>query len=210
MFVHDPKNDILVYTDGRRSGKTLLYDPKTKQYSDGGPVPRTLDETLSMFCTRVYDPELGVVAIFPTGKDWKLGDPAPKKLKLEECAMRTFAYDVKTKKWRDLAPKNQEQVPYSALPGVAYDSRNRAILLVKSDHSGDYPPNDPKIPYGTLWVLDLAKNTWTQAAEGPKTRLNLGSMTYDPKLNLAICRTPHALWVYRYKGGCPDDAFSSK
>ena len=146
MFVHDPKHDILVYTDGRRSGKTLLYDPKTKKYSDGGPVPRTLNETLSMFCTRVYDPELGVVAIFPTGKDWKLGDPPPGKLKLEECAMRTFAYDVKTKKWRDLAPKNQEQVPYSALPGVAYDSRNRAILLVKSDHGGDYPPDDPKIP----------------------------------------------------------------
>jgi hypothetical protein len=31
------------------------------------------------------------VAIFPTGKDWKLGDPPPGKLKLEECAMRTFA-----------------------------------------------------------------------------------------------------------------------
>jgi len=95
------------------------------------------------------------VAIFPTGKDWKMGDPPPRKLKLEDCAMRTFAYDVKTKKWRDLAPRNQEKVPYSALPGVAYDSRNRALLLVKSDHGGDYPPNDARIPYGTLWVLDL-------------------------------------------------------
>jgi hypothetical protein len=61
-----------------------------------------------------------------------------------------------------------------------------------------------------LWVLDLAKNTWTQAASGPKARLTLGSMTYDPKLNLAICRTSSNLWVYRYKGGCPADAFSSK
>ena len=210
MFVHDPKNDILVYTDGRRSGKTLLYDPKTQQYSDGGPVPRTLDETRSMFCTRIYDPELGVVAVFPTGKNWKIGDPSPGKLKLEECAMRTFAYDVKAKQWRDLAPKNQGQVPFSALPGVAYDSRHRAILLVRSDHGGGYPPDDPKIPYGTLWVLDLAKNSWTQAASGPKARLNLGSMTDDPKLNLAICRTPHALWVYRYKGGCPADAFRTE
>jgi len=84
-----------------------------------------------------------------------MGDPPPRKLKLEDCAMRTFAYDVKTKKWRDLAPRNQEKVPYSALPGVAYDSRNRALLLVKSDHGGDYPPNDARIPYGTLWVLDL-------------------------------------------------------
>src|SRR5262245_2190460 len=209
MFVHDPRNDLLVYTDGRRSGKTLLYDPKTKTYSDGGPVPRTLDETLSMFCTRVYDPELGIVAIFPTGKDWKMGDPPPRKMKLEDCAMRTFTYDVKTKKWRDLAPRNQEKVPYSALPGVAYDSRNRAILLVKSDHGGDYPPNDASIPHGTLWVLDLASNTWKEAAAGPTGRLNLGAMTYDPKSNLAICRS-RGLWVYRYKGGCPADAFSSR
>jgi len=34
-------------------------------------------------------------------------------------------------------------------------------------------------------------------------------MTYDPKLNLALCRS-HGLWVYRYKGGCPADAFSSR
>jgi hypothetical protein len=93
---------------------------------------------------------------------------------------------------------------------VAYDSRNRALLLVKSDHGGDYPPNDPKIPYGTLWVLDLASNTWTQAASGPNARLNLGSMTYDPNLNLAICRSAHRLWVYRSKGGCPTDAFQTQ
>jgi hypothetical protein len=139
-----------------------------------------------------------------------MGDPPPGKLKLEECAMRTFAYDLKTKKWRDLAPKNENAVPFCALPGVAYDSRNRAILMVKSDHGGDYPPDDPKIPYGTLWVLDLAKNTWRQAAAGPTGRLTLGSMTYDPKLNLAICRSSHKLWVYRYKGGCPADAFLAK
>jgi hypothetical protein len=47
-------------------------------------------------------------------------------------------------------------------------------------------------------------------ASEPKARLNLGSMTYDPKLNLALCRTPHALWVYRYKGGCPADAFRTE
>jgi hypothetical protein len=60
-------------------------------------------------------------------------------------------------------------------------------------------------------VLDLASNTWTQVASGPAARLNLGSMTYDPKLNLAICRTSHhGLWVYRYKGGCPADAFPTR
>jgi hypothetical protein len=34
-------------------------------------------------------------------------------------------------------------------------------------------------------------------------------MTYDPKLNIAICRS-RGLWVYRYKGGCPADAFRAE
>lgn len=51
-----------------------------------------------------------------------------------------------TKAWRDLAPKNQEQVPQSALPGVAYDSRNRAILLVKSDHAATIRQTIPRFP----------------------------------------------------------------
>jgi hypothetical protein len=210
MFVHDPRNDLLVYTDGRRAGKTYLYDPKTKIFADGGPVPRTTDETLTMFSTRVYDPELGVVAIFPTGKDWKMGDPRPGKLTLDQLVMRTLAYDVKTKHWRDLAPKNQEKVPYSGMPGVAYDSRNRAILLINSDH-GDVKPLDPSVPYGKLWILDLASNTWTEAASGPSRKLHMSSMAYDPRLNLVVCRFAHSgLWVYRFKGGCPADAFAGK
>lgn len=46
--------------------------------------------------------------------------------------------------------------------------------------------------------------------EGPAARFNLGSMTYDSTLNFAIYRTSRALWVYRYKGGCPADAFRAK
>jgi hypothetical protein len=211
MFVHDPKNDLLIYTDGRRNQKTYIYDPSKRTWTDGGPVPLTTDETLTMFSNRVYDPEVGVVAIFPTGKDWKIGDPAPAKgLRLEQLAMRTFAYDVKARKWRDLAPKDQDKVPYCGMPGVAYDSKNRAILMVKSDH-GDIQPLDAKVPYGTLWVLDLASNAWKPATSGPPAKLNLASMAYDPKLNLAICRYGHrGLWVYRYQGGCPADAFTKE
>jgi hypothetical protein len=209
MFVHDPKNDLLVYTDGRRHKKTYIYDPKQKTWTDGGPVPLTTDETLTMFSSRVYDPEVGIVAIFPTVKDWKIGDPPPAKgAKLEQLGMRTFAYDVKTRKWRDLAPKNEDKLPYCGMPGVAYDSRNRQVLLLKSDH-GDIQPLDPKVPYGTLWTLDLASNTWQEAPSGPNAKLNLASMAYDPNLNLAICRFGHkGLWVYRRKGDCPADAFT--
>jgi hypothetical protein len=211
MFVHDSKNDLLIYTDGRRNQKTYIYDPKKRTWTDGGPVPLTTDETLTMFSNRVYDPELGVVAIFPTGKDWKIGDPPPAKgLRLEQLAMRTFAYDVKARKWRDLAPKDQDKVPYCGMPGVAYDSKNRVILMLKSDH-GDIQPLDPKVPYGTLWVLDLASNAWKPATTGPPAKLNLASMAYDAKLNLAICRFGHrGLWVYRYQGGCPVDAFTER
>lgn len=209
MFVHDPQSDLLVYTDGRRNKKTYLYDPSKRTWTDGGPVPLTIDETLSMFSSRVYDPDLGVVAIFPTGKDWKLGDPAPAKLKLEELAMRTLAYDTKTKKWRDLAPKNQEQVPFCGMPGVAYDAKTRSLFLLKSDH-GDIRPLDPTVPYGTLWVLDLASNTWKPAATGPASKLYMASMAFDPKLNLLVCRFGQGLWVFRHKGGCPTNAFAEK
>lgn len=209
MFVHDPKTDLLVYTDGRRAGKTYLYDPKTGKYTDAGPVPRTAsDETLTMFTSRVYNPEIGVIAVFPTGKEWKMGDPRPGKLDLDQLALRTFAFDVKTKQWRDLAPKNQEKVPYSGMPGIAYDSHNRTVLMLNSDH-GDVKPLDPTVPYGKLWVLDLAANSWSEASSGPNKKLHMSSMAYDPKLNLVVCRFMHGgLWAYRFKGGCPDDAFT--
>lgn len=208
MFVHDAKHDLLVYTDGRRHQKTYIYDPKNKTWTDGGPVPLSIEETLSMFSSRVYDPELGVIAIIPGWKDWKMGDPKPKGQPLDQLMMRTFAYDVVKKQWRDLAPANQEKVPFSGMPGVAYDSRNRAILLVKSDH-GDIKPLDPSVPYGTQWVLDLATNRWKEAAPGPKHKLHMASMAYDARYNLMICRVAHnGFWAYRYKGGCPADAFT--
>ena len=66
-----------------------------------------------------------------------------------------------------------------------------------------------RLGLGTLWTLDLASKTWQEATSGPNAKLNLASMAYDPKLNLAICRFGHReLWVYRCKGGCPADAFT--
>lgn len=210
MFVHDLKHDVLVYVDGRRHQKTYLYDPKKRTWTDGGPCPLSTDETLAMFSARVYDYEIGVIAIIPGWKDWKLGDPRPTSKKLTDLAVRTFAYDVVKKQWRDLAPTNQEKVPYGGMLGVAYDSRNRRVVVFKSDH-GDVKPLDPKVPYGTLSVLDLATNTWEAAAPGPNERLNLASMTYDPRLNVVLCRFYHrGLWAYRCQGGCPPDAFPLK
>ena len=121
--------------------------------------------------------------------------------------MRTYAYDVTTQKWRDLAPTNEDKVPICGMPGIAYDSRNRAIMMVKSDH-GDIKPLDPTVPYGSLWVLDLAKNSWSELKAGPSAKLYMASMTYDPRLNLILCRFSHKwLWAYRWNGDCPEKAF---
>jgi hypothetical protein len=209
MFVYDAMNDKIVYLDGRRSGKTYIYDPKTGKYSDGGPCPPSISEGLSMFSSRVYDPELGVIAIVPSLRDWKVGDPPFKRdgITADKVAMRTFAYDVTTQKWRDLAPKNQDKVPICGMPGISYDSRNRAIMMVKSDH-GDVKPLDPTVPYGSLRVLDLATNSWSELKAGPSAKLYMASMTYDPRLNLTLCRFSHkGLWAYRWKGECPEKAF---
>src|SRR5687767_6620296 len=48
-------------------------------------------------------------------------------------------------------------------------------------------PDDPKIPLGTLWVIDLAKNTWTQAASGPKAHPGFD----DVRPQIESCDYPH-------------------
>ncbi len=165
QLVYDAKHDVVVYADTWNARKTFLYDPKTNKWSDGGPCPK-FDKpggNLQVYINRVYDPEVGVIMILPSGG-----------------AMKTFAYDVATKKWRDLDPKGSAEVPYCTIPGIAYDSRNRAVILIKSDH------NSSDALSGQVRILDLATNTWKEGTPLPaKLCLNMGSAAYDANHNLA-------------------------
>jgi hypothetical protein len=192
QLVYDAKHDVVVYADTWNARKTFLYDPRTNKWSDGGPCPE-FDKpggNLQVYINRVYDPEVGVIMILPRGK-----------------AMKTFAYDVATRKWRDLNPKGSAEVPYCTIPGIVYDSRNRAVILIKSDH------NSSDALTGQVRILDLATNTWKEGTPLPaRLCLNMGSAAYDANHNLVLCTTGSGgkLWFYRYKGGCPADAFLAK
>ena len=65
------------------------------------------------------------------------------------------------------------------------------------------------MPEGTLFILDLAKNAWKPGkAASPST--GIGTLAYDVNHNVVIRLTRGKLELYRYQGGCPDDAFSTR
>ena len=93
------------------------------------------------------------------------------------------------------------KVPLCAIPGIAYDSRNRAVILIKSDH------NASDALSGQVHILDLATNTWKAGAQLPaKSCLNMGAATYDVNHNLPPLRHRRQAEVLplqgRLPGGC--------
>jgi hypothetical protein len=208
QMVYDSKHDLLILADTKDQKETYLYDLEKKSWSDAGPCPRTIADDLFTYANLVYDPEVGAIMICASPKNWQVGEPFPKS---PEFAMRTFAFDAGTKKWRDLAPANSEILPLCDIPGVAFDSRNRAVLLIKNDHP-DMPNRNPAVPYGSAYILDLATNKWSAVKSGPAGKLNQGAVAYDSNHNVFICDFGFrpTMMLYRYKGGCPDDAFTHK
>jgi hypothetical protein len=191
QLIYDPRNDVVVLPDTRMRKRTYLYQPKTNTWLDGGPIPAVDHPDLWGYSHIVYDPEVGVIMIGMTGGK-----------------MKTWAYNVAARGWRDLAPRGSEILPACDLPGIAYDSRNRVVLFVKSDH-GDTRSRGPQ-PYGSLYILDLGTNAWKEGPPSPfKGKLANGSMVYDPNHNLTVTvgGFQGRYYFYRYKGGCPADAF---
>jgi len=204
QLIYDSVHDKVVLVDTRRKFRTFLFDPETKTWADGGPAPRPCCTRSAFFgyANRVFDPEIGVIVVVRTIKNWMPGEPEPAN---PEWVMRTLAYNVGTQKWSDLAPLGQEKIPACNTPGIAYDSRNRAVIMVKGDYGGA-EDHSPDVPYGTLHVLDLATNTWKPGAAASPGQ-GIGVLTYDVNHNVVIRLARGKLQLYRYKGGCPADAF---
>lgn len=191
QIICDSKHDLIVWADTWHSHKTFLYEPKTNKWSDGGPCPPVDKIAIGVVCNvaRIYDPQLGVIMVMPS-----------------DGAMKTWVYDISTRKWRDLAPKNSGIVPWCDQPGISYDTRNRTLIFITSGHS-----SPSAAPPGTVRILDLATNTWTEGAPAPiRANLNHGAATYDVNHNLVICKFNghQRFWFYRCKGGSPVDAFA--
>jgi len=192
-LVYDAKNDLVVGVGGggggdeRRASQTVIFDPKTQKWRDGAPHPGKP----SQYTNVGYDPELGVILVTPLK-----GKPG----------MSTFVYDAAADRWRNLKPTDGEKVPACDLPAIAYDSRNRAVLLVRHNFSEQGKRSDPL----QLWILDLAANAWKPGAKGPPGQPFFGGAAYDANHNVFITGTRHDLVFYRYRGGCPKDAFASR
>ncbi len=207
-LVHDPIHDVLVAAAGQYKDicATHLFDLKTKRWRPAAPHP----PKFSLYTRILFDRQVGVLMITMLPKQWKLGDPIPQRPgdDLTGYAMRTFAYDVGADRWSDLAPENEHHVPVSDLPGLAYDSRNRVIIMVENParEAGYRAPRRRR----QVWILDLEENTWKQGTSTPPMQgINKCSLVYDPNHNVVICGERNRIYLYRYRGGCPEDAFVS-
>jgi hypothetical protein len=62
-----------------------------------------------------------------------------------------------------------------------------------------------------VWVLDLAANAWKPGATSPPSQaLNMSSSAYDANHNVVLLGGSYGqLMLYRWKGGCPKDAFGA-
>jgi N-acetylneuraminic acid mutarotase len=83
----------------------------------------------------------------------------------------TWLFDVKTDTWRELNPSNSP-APRGNM-GMAYDSKNRKVILFGGSSNSEYPHSD-------TWAYDFESNTWTEMhpASSPNPQYGVG-MVYD-------------------------------
>lgn len=208
-LVHDPGRDVLVAAAGQYGDirATSIYDVRTGKWRRDAPHP----PKYSLYSRIVFDRRIGAILITMLPTEWKMGDGDAEKPTddLSRYTMRTFAYDVEHGTWRDLKPKHERQVAVSDLPGIAYDSRNRAVVLVENlaREAGYLAPRRSR----QVWILDLDRNVWRKGRPTPPMQaINKCSIVYDANHNVVICGERSRIYLYRLRGGCPDDAFASR
>ncbi len=207
-LVYDARNDLVVLVRGGYAPlTTMVFDPKTKSWRKGADHP----VKFSQYTRCVYDAELGVLLIGPVPRNWKLDAPLPgnwKQWRELPKVVRTYAYDPIADTWRDLNPAGAGQLPadHTTGIGVTYDPQRRLVYYFIANTDSRY--GAPRKPMHVA-VLDLKSNRWTRGKDSPPVRrLVKGSAVYDPKRNVVCLALGRNLYLYRWKGGCPDDAFS--
>jgi hypothetical protein len=124
----------------------------------------------------------------------------------------TWAYDVRTNRWRDLKPARQPPTDRNDAV-LTYDSQNRVILAVVKVTEG----KDDKATHRLeTWAFDTGRNTWTKMdpprepdASGNRARL----FTFLPDLGLAVLESrthppqgpaEQQIWSYRFSRPAAD------
>jgi hypothetical protein len=118
----------------------------------------------------------------------------------------TWAYDLRTNRWRDLKPAQQPPTDRNDAV-LTYDSQNRVIIAVIKVSQG----KDDKATHRLeTWAFDTGRNTWTKMnpprepdASGNRARL----LNFLPDVGLAVLETrthppqgpaEQQLWTYRF------------
>ena len=187
-LVYASKEDLVVAVGAGK--QTAVFDPASNKWRKGADHA----EKGPQYTNVAYDPEVGVVLIAAIK-----GKPS----------LAAFAYDLAGDKWRALEPAGEDKVA-NCFPGVAYDSRNRAVVVVEhyyEDQGYGAPAKARRV-----WILDLAANAWKPGATSPPCQaLNMSSSAYDANHNVVLLGGSYGqLMLYRWKGGCPADAFGTQ
>lgn len=204
-YIYEPLADqVLVLSGGEsRRTETWRFDLATGRPREGAKHPWKFTNHNNVG----YDPELGVILVTPVPKGYKPGDPAPNPVPktTSGLVMGAYAYDAAKDVWRDLAPQNSALLDdLDCTCAMAYDSLNRAMLLIENPNTlGTSPPKPAR-----AWVLDLKANAWSALAESPPLKfMNNDALIYDANHNVFVLGCNSPVILYRYKGGCPEGAF---
>jgi hypothetical protein len=186
----ESKKLVLIGQPNLGEGETFVFDPETRQVQSAprGPEP---DESgpggrgypLDYYPYFEYIPELKgcllITGITTNGA------------KSGKSGLVTWLFDVKTLKWKDMAPKGP--VPASRKhAGESYDPKHGVILLFGGRGAQRY---------ADTWVYEIKENRWVELK--PKASPPDGNgmlLAYDPEHNVHVFGDRHAgVWVYRYK-----------
>jgi hypothetical protein len=94
---------------------------------------------------------------------------------------RTFAYDVRSRKWSDAVSQSQTPPPVSGAT-LSYDPFNDEIVLAGGGHVAEPGPHDEPVGYTGTWIFENKTSQWRPLGTGkePPPRMST-RLVCDPK-----------------------------
>jgi hypothetical protein len=182
----DSDEQLVVVFGGEGSHEgTLLYDPARNTWRFPKPHPEP-------------DPRSG----------GSMAYDAARKLHLLFGAQftddpHTWAYDLRSNRWRDLQPENQPPTDKNDAV-LTYDSVNRVVLAIIKVTTGTDESAQHELQ---TWALDAGSNRWQRmhpAVEPAPSGNRARQLVFAPEWNLAILENctsrprEQQIWTYRY------------
>ncbi|MGQ9662938.1 MAG: Kelch repeat-containing protein [Kiritimatiellia bacterium] len=136
---YDSMRHRLVYYAG---GKTFLYDPKSRIWTDLNAIPPLACEAL-VWATMAYDPEGDQMVLFGGGYALNPWGGA-----------QTWLFDCARNVWHRPQLKGNIEPPLRCNTQLVYDSKNKKMVLLGGDAQDRF--------LADTWVFDPATLTWEE------------------------------------------------